>query len=351
MNFCVYQDTGTEIQGYLVPDGFSAQPRVEVRIGGEERVTEVLCWVFVEGALSQGAHSTGNVGFILNDDNVPGISGALEVEVSDPDTGIVVYRRAQPDQFIPKKVLRLETSYVPNSELDLCVKPHFQFFENRVERHGFETVRQMLEILHQPSVYVSGRILLKNFRLYIDYNIDTTLCSLRDPFYELAIRLIVLSRYNKQNFKFVSPRDKILFKPIMDLFDGLAVHDEDEVGKAIRNAPAETLELLSSPFVRQLVADNPSEKPHLDSVAQALDTLSQFTLFDAGRSETTYPKHIAELFGLPDGTVRMRPPLEAVCRLSDSLRKVGRVEQLLEADLLLYYFIQKAEDRAQQFLL
>jgi hypothetical protein len=348
MNFCVYQDTGTEIQGYLVPDGFSTEPKVHIRINGEEKATEVSCWVFIEGARSQGIHKTGNVGFILNDDNVPGISAATQVEVSEPESALIFYRRAQPGQFIPKKVLRIETAYVPNSELDLCLKPHFQFFEHRVEHHGFETVRQMLEILHQPSVYVSGRILLKNFRIYINYNIDTTMVSLRDPFYELATRLIVLSRYNKQKFTFISPRDKILFKPVMDWFDGLALQDEAAVSNAIRNAPKEILNLLSSPFIRQLVADNPSDTPSLDNVSQALDALSQFTLFDAGRDETTYPQHIAELFGLPEGTVRMRPQLDAVHQLADLLRKIGRIEQLLEADLVLYHFILKAEDRAQR---
>ena len=348
MNFCVYLDTGLEIHGYLVPDGFSTEPKVHIRTDGAERVIEVTCWVFVEGARSQGLHKTGNVGFVLSEDNVPGISVAAHVEVSDPESGLVIYRRAQPGEFIPKKVLRLETSYVPNSELDLCLKPHFQFFEHRVEHHGFETVRQMLEILHQPSVYVSGRILLKNFRVYINYNIDTTLISLNDPFYELAIRLIVFSRFNRQSFSFISPRDKSLFKPVMDLFDGLVVQDEAAVVRAIRNAPKETLNLLSSPFVRQLVADNPSDTPSLDNVSQALDALSQFTLFDAGRDEKTYPQHIAELFGLPEGTVRMRPQLDAVHRLADFLRKIGRVEQLLEADMVLYHFIQKAEDRAQR---
>jgi hypothetical protein len=348
MNFSVYQDTGTEIHGYLVPDGLSTQPRIYVRINGENKIFQVACWVFVEGARSQGLHNTGNVGFVLNDENVPGISLAAQVEISEPETGIVFYRRAQPGQFIPRKVLRVETSYVPSSELDLCLKPHFQFFENGVEHHGFETVRQMMEILHQPSVYVSGRILTKNFRIYIDYNIDTTMISLRDPFYELAMRLIVFSRYNKHNFKFVSPRDKILFKPIMDLFDGLPVQDEAAVERSIRNAPKDVINLLSSPFVRQLVADSPSDLPDLDDVARALDALSAFTLFDAGRDDATYPHLIEELFELPEGTVQMKPQLELVRRLADVLRKIGRVEQILEADLVLFHFIRKADDRVKR---
>ncbi len=346
MNFCVHLDSGNEIHGYLVPDGYSTKPKVHVRINGEANVAEVYCWIYLDGACQQGLHDTGNVSFILSDDNVPGISQATQVELSDPESGLIFYRRAQPGQYIPKKVFRLETAYVPQSELDLSLKPHFQFFEHRVEHYGFETVRQMLEILHQPSVYVAGRVLLKNYRIYIDYNIDIAMIALRDPFYELAMRLIIFSRHNKQKFKFVSPRDTTLFKPVINWFEGLVLHDEAAVRKALQSAPKDTLNLLSSPFIQQLVASNPSETAGLEHVSEALDALSQFTLFDSGREETSYAKNIAELLGLPAESVHMRRQLEPVHQLADILRRIDRVEHLLEADLLLYHFIRRAEHRA-----
>ena len=348
MNFCVYLDNGAEVHGYFVPDGFATVPRIHVRINGEEKVTEVYTWIFIEGARTQGAHQTGNVGFILTDGNVPGISSAPEVELSDPESGLIFYRRAQPGQFIPKKVLRVETAYVPNSEIDISLKPYFQFFEHRIEHYGFETIRQMLEIIHQPSVYVSGRILLKNFRTYIDYNIDTKIISLRDPFYELATRLIIFSRLNKRKFTFVSPRDTTLFKPVIDWLDGLAFQDEVAVSKAIRTAPKDTLNLLSSPFTQQLVAASPSDGVTLDDVSQALDILSQFTLFDSGRNLTSYPAKIAEVLKLPTEVVQMKPQLEPIHQLADVLRSINRVEHLLEVDLVLYHFIQKAEKRSKE---
>ncbi|MEI3855875.1 MULTISPECIES: hypothetical protein [unclassified Ensifer] len=346
MNFCVHQDTGTEIHGYLVPDGFATKPKVRVRINDGAGTADIECWLYVDGAFKQGLHETGNVAFVLTEENVAGISTANKVELSDPETGLVFYRRAQPGQYIPKKVFRLETSYVPHSELDLCLKPHFQFFEHRAEHYGFETVRQMLEIIHQPSVYVSGRVLLKNYLVYIDYNIEITIAALRDPFYELALRLFVFSRYKQHQFNFVPPRDQTIFKPVMDFFNGLEVHDEAAVRRAIRHAPKDTLNILSSPFTQQLVAANPSEPARLESVSTALDALSQFTLFDAGNSDTSFPENIEELLGLPHGSVQMKRQLEPVHQLADILREIGTVEHLLEADLVLYHFIQKAQRRS-----
>lgn len=346
MNFCVYLDNGAEVHGYFVPDGFATSPKINVRIDAREEVTAIETWIFIEGARTQGIHQTGNVGFILSEDNIPGISNADQVELSDPDSGMVFYRRAQPGTYTPKKVLRIETSYVPHSEIDLSLKPHFQFGEHRVEHYGYETIRQMLEIIHQPSVYVSGRILLKNFKSYIGYNIDYTLISLRDPFYELALRLLVFSRVGKQDFNFVSARDKTLFKPVIAWLDGLDIHDDRAMRRAIGRAPKDAMNLLSSPFTQQLTAANPSEVPTLNEVSQALDALSQFTLFDVAGDPSAYPRNIEALLDLDSGTVRMRPQLDAVLQLSDRLRQFSLMQHILEADLLLYHFIQKAGERA-----
>lgn len=345
MNFCVHLDIGTEIHGYFVPDGFSVAPSIHVRINDDPEVTEVFTWVFVEGARNQGFHATGKVGFILTDDNVPGISAAPKVELSDPDSGLIFYRRALSGEFIAKKVLRVETSYLPSSEIDLSVKEHFQFFEHRVERYGFETIRQMLEI-NQPSAYVSGRVLVKNFRLYIDYNIDLTMISLRDPFYELAVRMLIFSRHARKKISFISPRDEILFKPVIHWLAEINLSDEDTVKKAIRHASRDIVSLLCSPFTQQLVGASPSDKATLGDVSRALDTLSQFTLFDSGRSTTPYADKVAMLIGLPPGSVQMKPQLEPVHVLADLLRTIVKAEHILEADLILYHFIQKAEERA-----
>jgi hypothetical protein len=346
MNFCVYLDNGAEVHGYFVPDGFSASPRIHVRINGDETPKIIQTWIFIEGAKAQGAHQTGNVGFILSEDNIPGLSNASQVELSEPDSGLVFYRRDHGRSFVPKKVLRLETAYVPHSEVDLSLRPYFQFCEHRVEHYGYETIRQMLEIIHQPSVYVSGRMLLKNFKLYIDYNIDTTIISLRDPFYELALRLIVFTRVGKQEISFVSARDKTLFKPVIEWLDGLDVKNERALKLAIRKAPKDAMNLLSSPFTQQLTAANPSETPTLNEVSQALDALSQFTLFDVGGDPDVFPKNIEDLLGVPPGTVRMRPQFQAAHQLADMLRGFSQIQHILEADLLLYHFIQKAGERA-----
>jgi hypothetical protein len=157
---------------------------------------------------------------------------------------------------------------------------------------------------------------------------------------------VVFTRLNERNFSFVSERDRTLFRPIIQLFSGLSLQDEVAVSRAIRAAPKDTLNLLSSPFTQQLVAATPSDLATLNDVSQALDALSQFTIFDAGHHPDTYRERIASALNLPAEGLAIRPQLEPIHQLADFLRRIDRAEHLLEADLVLYHFIRKAEERA-----
>ncbi|MBO0141247.1 hypothetical protein JZX87_08700 [Agrobacterium sp. Ap1] len=347
MNFCVYHDIGTEIHGYLVPDGFSSTPVVRVRLNGAEATTDLPTWVYIDGARKQGFHETGNVGFILTDENVPGMSAAPQVELSDPISELVFYRRAQPGQFLPKKVLRVETSIVPHNEIDFALRPRFQFYADRAEHYGFETVRQMLEIIHQPSVYVSGRLMVKNFWTYINYNIEVSMISVQNPYVELAARLAVFSRLRKSGFRFISPRDKVLFKPVVEYFDDIDIQNEQVLNRALASAPKHILALLSSPLTQQLVGSTPSDVAGLNDIPKALDVLSQFDVFDSGNDLASYPKLIADALAISSDDIPMRGASEFILKIAETLRANSRVGHLLEADLILHHFIAKAGTRAE----
>ncbi len=191
MYFNVYSDTGEEISGYLIPDGFSTRPSIVVKREGEV-LGPFPCDVFLEGPYKHKHHETGVVGFVLNSEKIPNIRSASNIEIADAESGFVFYRRFDPERHIEKRVFRLETQFVPHRELDQSLKPHFQFHADGVERLGSETVRQTLEIANQPSTYVSGRVMFKGVQQYFTQE-SVCISSIRDPFYELAIRTLVYS--------------------------------------------------------------------------------------------------------------------------------------------------------------
>jgi hypothetical protein len=346
MYFNVYSDTGSGIEGYLIPDGFSAKPSVVVNSNGQE-LGPFPCDIFLSGPYEHKHHETGIVGFALDEAKVPGLTGATSLEIADAETGFIFYRRLDPDSHIQKRVFRLETQFAPHSEFDRSLKPYFQFHAVGAERFGSETLRQMLEISNQPSTYVSGRVMLKSAQRY--FTQDTIrITSLRDPFYELALRLWSIAAFKRRRLSFISERDEILFRPAMDFFDGMNFADYEEVAKKIQSAPKEILTLFESPFTHQLVASSPSDKVSRDGISSALDALSQFAIFNENERDDRLAIDVSELLCIDESRVLFSSVRSPFLELADALRNIKVLEHVLETDLILFYFIEKAANRAQK---
>lgn len=345
MYFRVYEDRGSIIKGYFVPDGFSSEPHVIVVRDGQVLLTRE-CDVFIRNAYENRTHATGIIGFEINETHLPGLAGMTDINIADADTGFVFYRRFDPQNHIKERVFRLETHFLPQAELDRSMDPFVQFHVSAAERYGLETIQECFQVPYQSS-YVSGRILMRPIEPFIGKE-RIVVTSLRDPFYELAIRLLTLSQFRKQAFRFLSERDKVIFSPAMDYLNGLDVRNEEQIRKMIRQAPKDILTLFRSPFIHQLLATTPSDTVKRDGVATALDRLSQFALFNANEKDETFATDLAELLDLPTDALRMRPIQPVFADFANILRSIGTLEHVLEEDLILYHFIKQAEKRSLQ---
>lgn len=345
MYFNILSDTGTEIHGYLIPDGFSAKPALIVNADGRV-YGPIPCDVFLEGPKRNHDHETGVVGFQLTSAQIPGLRPETNVEIADADTGFTFYRRFIPGQHLKKRVFRLETQFVPHSELDVSLKPFFQFHAGSVDQYGSETIRQSLEIINQSSTYVSGRVLLKNIQQYLTPD-TIKITSLRDPFYELAVRLTVITHFRKQSFSYLSQRDEIIFAPAMEYFHDLDLNDEVALATKIKNAPRDIIDLFESPFTKQLVAASPSDSVSREQIASALDVLSQFTLFDPSETGPAFAHDIGELLGIDQKRIRFLPLSKTFIDIAEKLRSIKILEHVLENDLILHYFIRRAERKSE----
>lgn len=344
MYFGVHVDVGYEAQGYLIPDGFSVKPRIIVWVNGIE-YGPIDCDVLMHSTYEHRHHETGVVGFHIKPERYPGFGPDATLEIADADTGLVFYRRFNPQIHVKKRVFRLETQFAPHTELDRCLKPHFQFFADRVENYGADTVRQMLEIVNQPSTYVAGRVLLKSVQQC--FTPDTIkITSLRDPFYELAIRITALSRAQNTAFNFISNRDLSIFQPVIEHFANVDLLDDKALSDRIKDAPKDTLALFASPFTKQLVSSSPTDPVDRDSVSRALDVLSQFEIFDPDETDSTLAETIAEYLDIDPTPIHFRPVQQSLKDLADRLRSIDLLEHVLESDLILHYFVQQAKQRA-----
>jgi hypothetical protein len=337
MLFMVWSDTGDCIKAYMVPDNFSSQSSLSFFSGGD------LLKTLPPNAFNEhiGArHETGQVGFIVDETMVEGLSKIEELEIRDSETDILVYRRtAEPKR--QAQIFRLETHVFPLWRFDQALKPHFKFWYDRIDRHTAETARNILSFHAFGSLYSSGRLLYGNYDYYI-YKHQKTAIIFHDPYEELAERLLIFNRLGMDANRLLNDRDAMIFAPILDIARSLKTFDERELRRVLGAVEPRTLALIGDPLTRQLVCQSPDEPAPRGAVNKTLKTLSEFDIVGTRRGERLFRAGMAELLGEPEIEIPPIPEIPKVRDLARRLRAVRWIEGLIENDLEVYQNVTEA---------
>lgn len=339
MLFNIERDTGDQIVGYLVPDGFSAVCRLRLVHRGE--VVSVFETPEERPALVAGArHETGRCGFTIDDRDIPNLAMQRDVELYDDATGCLVYRRIRPE-MIHKKLVRFETQLLPLWRLDDHLMPFFQYVGKGVDRYGRESVTQMLLLDYVSSFFVSGRINYKNYAYYLDNGYDC-FCMLQSPHDECAERLLVLRNVAKLGAQFLGERDAKRFEPAVRFAEALPLDDPKQLRWMIADMPEDVASLLANPLCRLLTTTNPDDMPGPSAIASALDVLAGFSLVGFRDSAREFNLALGEWLGLNTDALPVLPPLSNVSPLGEFLRTTKAADIILEKDIELYHHINEA---------
>lgn len=342
MLFAVERDAGYEIYGYVVLDTFSSQADIVVSSRGEELLR--LTAGDVRPALqAYGRHETGLVGFYLSEANLPGLTGLDELEIHEPESGILVYRRSPPEAVVPRKIFRLETQLLPINRLDRALRPYFRFYFPLIDRFGLETSNQVF-MLGGDSIYVSGRIPYRSLEQHIERGYGSIVL-VQDPYDELAERLLVLRLIAKGYNSYLGPRDAVVFEEAVSFAAALTLEDEREMKWAFRDVSRSVFMALADPLMRQLTTHLPDEAVNPSAIGSALNILSSFEVVGLRRQADLFIEAIADLFLLDPAELPAIEQAPATQLLADMLRRCAPVEQLLENDLALYGYIKDAFEK------
>jgi hypothetical protein len=346
MLFNLEQDGGDKIVGYCVPDGFSARPRLRVCVGG----TAVARFEANEersALVAAGRHETGLCGFTIDESKVPGLRQIADLAIYDDETELLIYRRPRAE-FLRRKIVRLETHLFPLWRLDDALKGRFQHHVRGAEALGRETVTQLFLLNQVESSYASGRILYRNYAIYLDAGFEV-FAILQEPFAELAERLLVLAKVKRAELAILGQRDATFFEPAIEYAAALPFDDEKSLKRELRAMPREIAALLANPFTRQLTTATPDEMPSGGAVAMVLDTLSTFQLVGLRHEPEIAAAALAELLKI-DGAVALPIPgvFSTVPPLARTLRECGVIEALLEKDLEVYHHLSEASRKAAE---
>jgi hypothetical protein len=339
--FNIEFDHGDMIEGYLIPDGFSEQARIKV-IGAEGELATLPCSVVKEAVLHSGRHESGLVGFRLDENVIPDIRSQDRLAIYDDKTGLLVYRRPPPDRA-NFKLLRLEMQLLPMNKLDQVCSSRFQYNLASAERFGHETVLQAFHLHAVESIYISGRLLLRNYEEFLDKGFQVV-AVLPDPYYEMATRIFILKRLLNTNISFIGDRDRLILSPAADYFKDINLDDESALKKALKKAPPKVRNVLTSPFVRQLVCTYPEQAITRRDVAPAIDILSRFTIVGHSDNSRHFQSALGELLSISPDDLPVLPYHQMLIEIADKLRNLTIAELMLEEDLIFAHYVRKALD-------
>ena len=305
MLFNLEHDHGDIIEGYLIPDGFSDKPVVKVTL--DDGSSFVLpCDQMRKAAQESGRHMTGLVGFRLDQSNTAELAQQSSLSIHDANTGLLIYRRPGLEKLLDIKLFRLELRMIPTTRLDIHCGRYFQYAMSTAERFGNETTLQMFHLNAIKSIYIGGRLRLRGYEEFLDKGFKFV-CSIPEPYYEMASRLFILKRLSQQSVSFISDRDSILMKQAAQHFDEVNLEDEDQIKRALKKANDKVKNILVSPVTRQIVCRDAEQKVTRQDIAGALDLTSRFTAVGYDNDDGHFEQTLGEIIKISPHEIPITP--------------------------------------------
>ncbi|WP_312621650.1 hypothetical protein [Agrobacterium pusense] len=340
MLFNVEYDRGAVIEGYLIPDGFSDEATIVVTVDDNTNVL-IPCDQLKPGVVHAGRHATGMVGFRIDKTRIPDLVSQRRLSIRDEKTGLLIYRRPPVDNPVQHKLLRLELSILPMVKFDAYCGQNFQYAISSVERFGHETTMQAFHLNAASSVYISGRLLLRNYEDFLDKGFQA-IADIPDPYYEMACRLFILNRLAKGPVSFLGDRDRLILSPAVEHFANLNLEDDRAIKRALQKAPDKVRRLLISPTTHQFVCTHPEQRITRRDVAPAIGALARFTVIGHGDADAHFQQAVGELFSVPPIDVPVTSKHSVLTNIALRLRQMPIAEVMLEEDLIFDHYVRKA---------
>lgn len=345
MLFSVDEDAGTRIVGWIMPDNPSHTPSVTVFEGGE-KLAEVQARIMRPLLREQGLHDTGLCGFSVDEGAVPGLARRHQIEVYDAHTQTLVYRRRYGASMIQRKLFRLETQILPNVRVNRLFDALFQMSYPRLEALTPDTTRSVIDIGFSNSIYLSGRVYLNEYEVYLQKNGFDACTYVRDPVEELAEQLLTLEWISRNSDETVKQLGNIGLASLVDAVKGKQLKDADDFGAWLLRLTPEETQLLSNPLTRLLTCRSSEEQLSVVAVPSALDALSNMKAVELRANLEHFLLLVGAQLERDLGSWELPTLSPGVIKLAEGLRDKDVTGQILGADLELYSEFSSAVGRA-----
>jgi hypothetical protein len=340
MLFHIEADQGTQIVGWLMPDNPSETPSVLVILpdGQEVEVAATLAKPDVIETLRDAFgfhHTTGNIGFLIDETILPGLAELQEFEIVSKDGRVPIYRRFQISRHLEKHFCCFDVAIMPQRGIQRALRDHFTLCYPQAQRYPMETLLALIGNRSATSVAITGR---PSFTRHISSLRDkgyTVVALLRDPYEELAERLVFIKTLAQSKAGHLLPFFLSDFPDLIEFASDMPLADSKATTTKFRAATPSQREALMSPMTR-LFACGIGEVPQHRHVSLALDNLASIDLVGVRSRFSDFRSVVAAMLERDVlGVAKLDVPSN-VTEVCGMLSQLGIVSDLLEHDLNLY---------------
>ena len=340
MFFNIDKDEGHAIFGWIAPDNPAGAPRVVIVIPGRNEIT-------MEADLARpdvrdlGVHNTGYVGFRVDERTVPDLAALSEIEILESETRLPIFRRFVPDQHIRRKTFLFDSAVMPQRSILQNVSQHFSLAYPAAERFPLETMIVLINNHSCDSIVFSGRSNYNRYVTFLETNDYFRAAILRDPFEELAERLLFLSLLAKPDWSHLVGLYATGLAPLVEFARDLPFNDPKGLLTAFRTLTDEQRVAIQSPMVR-MFGCSLEDTPTHHHVSLALDHLAALDLVGTRSRYAAFRAMLAQLLKTDILGPDEPASFQTVAMLAESLSRIGIVADLLEHDVALYGLADEA---------
>lgn len=345
MQFKIVKDTGDLIVARMVLEKESAAPKILVLAPDADEVE-------IEASRSkQREKNRGKQLLIANyrvtEDLFPNLSETKDIEIRDAASGVLLFRRFDPEQHLKSRLFLHSLQVMPEQGLESALSRHFAMAYHAVERFSLEVLTDLISNESAPSVCMMGRPALKHCLEPLKAGGFKTATLLRDPYEEFAERLwfVRLIVENKGTGQFLDRLTDL--RPLLKRARNVETGNDESPVEMLKSLNKKQRQALANPLTRSLACDL-EETPTQHHVSIALNNLSHMDLVGLAERFEDFKPSFYELLNLEiDLLEGYQPTANAwVTKAAAELAQFEEIDSLLALDVELYAHAKEAVELA-----
>ncbi|MGO9431074.1 hypothetical protein [Rhodoblastus sp.] len=193
------------------------------------------------------------------------------------------------------------------------------------------------------SIAISGRSNFNRYAPFLNNAGYIRAALLRDPFEELAERLLFLKLLGKSDLANLIGMYTRGFESLLELARDLPLNDQKAMTAAFRSITDEQREAIKSPMTR-ILGCNIGESPEHRHVPIALENLATMDVVGTRALFGPFKELLAGILGANIFGDEVPTCFPSISHLAASLSRIGVIADLLEHDRALYSYVEQSID-------